>query len=57
MQLVQLLPVNDTSVYMSWWDSYPYCTLSVRPCQLLGCLCWTALPCSPQAEVAKVADG
>ena len=30
MRLVQLLPVNDTSVYMSWWDSYPYCTLSVR---------------------------
>lgn len=24
MRLVQLLPVNDTSVNMMWWDSYPY---------------------------------
>ncbi|XP_010251909.1 PREDICTED: 4-alpha-glucanotransferase DPE2 isoform X2 [Nelumbo nucifera] len=27
--LVQLLPVNDTSVHMMWWDSYPYSSLSV----------------------------
>ncbi len=25
----QVLPVNDTSVYRMWWDSYPYSTLSV----------------------------
>jgi 4-alpha-glucanotransferase len=24
MRLVQLLPINDTSVNMMWWDSYPY---------------------------------
>lgn len=22
--LVQLLPINDTSVHKMWWDSYPY---------------------------------
>lgn len=22
--LVQLLPINDTSVHQMWWDSYPY---------------------------------
>ncbi|CAA6654001.1 unnamed protein product [Spirodela intermedia] len=27
--LVQLLPVNDTSVHGTWWDSYPYSSLSV----------------------------
>ncbi|MED6204779.1 4-alpha-glucanotransferase dpe2, variant 2 [Stylosanthes scabra] len=27
--LVQLLPINDTSVNMMWWDSYPYSSLSV----------------------------
>ncbi|XP_072996367.1 4-alpha-glucanotransferase DPE2 [Typha latifolia] len=27
--LVQLLPVNDTSVHGMWWDSYPYSSLSV----------------------------
>jgi 4-alpha-glucanotransferase len=27
--LVQLLPVNDTSVNRMWWDSYPYSSLSV----------------------------
>ncbi|KAL3688287.1 hypothetical protein R1sor_014596 [Riccia sorocarpa] len=29
MRLVQLLPINDTSVNMMWWDSYPYSSLSV----------------------------
>ncbi|GAQ80801.1 4-alpha-glucanotransferase [Klebsormidium nitens] len=29
LHLVQLLPVNDTSVNMMWWDSYPYSSLSV----------------------------
>lgn len=24
LHLVQLLPVNDTSVHKMWWDSYPY---------------------------------
>lgn len=27
--LVQLLPINDTSVHGMWWDSYPYSSLSV----------------------------
>eukprot|EP00850_Spirogloea_muscicola_P021448 SM000249S08259 [mRNA] locus=s249:4308:11977:- [translate_table: standard] len=29
LRLVQLLPVNDTSVNGMWWDSYPYSSLSV----------------------------
>ncbi|KAG6552731.1 hypothetical protein Mapa_005678 [Marchantia paleacea] len=29
MRLVQLLPINDTSVNGMWWDSYPYSSLSV----------------------------
>lgn len=28
-QLIQILPINDTSVHMMWWDSYPYNSLSV----------------------------
>lgn len=28
-QLVQVLPINDTSVNKMWWDSYPYSSLSV----------------------------
>lgn len=27
--LVQVLPINDTSVHKMWWDSYPYSSLSV----------------------------
>ncbi|KAI7733269.1 hypothetical protein M8C21_007244, partial [Ambrosia artemisiifolia] len=27
--LLQLLPINDTSVHKMWWDSYPYSSLSV----------------------------
>ncbi|GBF89315.1 4-alpha-glucanotransferase [Raphidocelis subcapitata] len=30
LRLIQILPVNDTCVYGSWWDSYPYSTLSVH---------------------------
>ena len=30
MRLIQILPVNDTSVHRMWWDSYPYSSLSVR---------------------------
>jgi hypothetical protein len=29
LRLIQLLPVNDTSVYNMWWDSYPYSSVSV----------------------------
>ena len=29
MSVIQLLPITDTSVHMSWWDSYPYSSLSV----------------------------
>ena len=32
LRMVQLLPVNDTSVHMTWWDSYPYSSVSVRAC-------------------------
>lgn len=28
-QVLQILPINDTSVYKTWWDSYPYSSLSV----------------------------
>eukprot|EP00898_Chlorokybus_atmophyticus_P004883 jgi/Chlat1/5396/Chrsp35S05221 len=28
-RLIQLLPINDTSVHQMWWDSYPYSSLSV----------------------------
>jgi len=28
-RLIQLLPVNDTTVSMMWWDSYPYANVSV----------------------------
>lgn len=30
MRLIQVLPVNDTCVYGTWYDSYPYSTLSVH---------------------------
>eukprot|EP00212_Chloropicon_laureae_P005049 CAMPEP_0197491328 /NCGR_PEP_ID=MMETSP1311-20131121/5627_1 /TAXON_ID=464262 /ORGANISM="Genus nov. species nov., Strain RCC856" /LENGTH=68 /DNA_ID=CAMNT_0043035981 /DNA_START=1 /DNA_END=204 /DNA_ORIENTATION=+ len=29
MSVIQLLPVNDTSVHDNWMDSYPYSALSV----------------------------
>ncbi|KAJ7514027.1 hypothetical protein O6H91_23G023000 [Diphasiastrum complanatum] len=29
LRLIQILPVNDTSVHGMWWDSYPYSSLSV----------------------------
>lgn len=29
LRLIQLLPVNDTSATMMWWDSYPYADISV----------------------------
>jgi 4-alpha-glucanotransferase len=29
IRLIQILPVNDTSVTNTWWDSYPYSSLSV----------------------------
>eukprot|EP00884_Botryococcus_braunii_P017590 jgi/Botrbrau1/4514/Bobra.60_2s0005.1 len=29
LRLIQLLPVNDTSVHDTWWDSYPYSSVSV----------------------------
>jgi 4-alpha-glucanotransferase len=29
LQMIQLLPVNDTSIRMNWSDAYPYSTLSV----------------------------
>ena len=29
MNVVQILPVNDTTVHNTWWDSYPYSSVSV----------------------------
>ena len=29
MQMIQVLPVNDTSAYGTWYDSYPYSVISV----------------------------
>lgn len=29
LRMIQLLPVNDSCVYGMWWDSYPYCNVSV----------------------------
>ena len=29
LTVVQLLPVNDTTVHNMWWDSYPYSSVSV----------------------------
>ncbi|KAL6052916.1 4-alpha-glucanotransferase dpe2, variant 3 [Balamuthia mandrillaris] len=29
LQLIQLLPVNDTTAHGMWWDSYPYSAISV----------------------------
>ncbi len=29
LQLIQILPVNDTSAYGTWYDSYPYSVISV----------------------------
>ena len=28
-KMLQLLPVNDTRIHNSWWDSYPYSSVSV----------------------------
>ena len=46
LRLIQLLPVNDTTVYNMWWDSYPYCSVSVsaaHACPLSGaCLLMTS---------------
>ena len=36
LRMVQLLPVNDTSVDMTWRDSYPYSSVSVRS----SCCTW-----------------
>lgn len=30
LRLIQVLPVNDTTVYRMWWDSYPYSCVSVH---------------------------
>lgn len=32
--MIQLLPINDTSVYNMWWDSYPYSSISVSAAPL-----------------------
>ena len=41
LRMIQLLPVNDTTVYNMWWDSYPYSSVSVR-CHPLES------PCNPE---------
>ncbi|KAI5074640.1 hypothetical protein GOP47_0010601 [Adiantum capillus-veneris] len=54
LHLIQLLPVNDTSVNGMWWDSYPYSSLSVfalHPLYLcLQCLS-AKLPHDVQEEI------
>jgi len=56
LHMAQLLPINDTSVYMTYWDSYPYCALSVFALHPLY-LCLEELssdiPESLQAEIDK----
>lgn len=42
--LVQLLPINDTSVHKMWWDSYPYrLGLISWNCQLISHLCYFSM--------------
>ncbi|CAN1256475.1 4-alpha-glucanotransferase DPE2 [Linum perenne] len=50
--LVQLLPINDTSVNGMWWDSYPYSSLSVCALHPLY-LRVQALSANLQADVKK----
>jgi len=45
-RLIQLLPINDTSVYNMWWDSYPYNAISVFALHPLY-LCLDALSGTP----------
>ncbi|KAH7331911.1 hypothetical protein KP509_20G057000 [Ceratopteris richardii] len=59
LHLIQLLPVNDTSVNGMWWDSYPYSSLSVfalHPLYLrLQCLS-SNLPHDIQEEIKHAKD-
>uniref|UniRef100_A0A1J3EMA5 4-alpha-glucanotransferase n=1 Tax=Noccaea caerulescens TaxID=107243 RepID=A0A1J3EMA5_NOCCA len=56
LHLVQLLPVNDTSVHKMWWDSYPYSSLSVfalHPLYLRVQALSERLPEDVKAEIQK----
>lgn len=49
--MIQLLPVNDTSVYNMWWDSYPYSSVSVRlPARTSPVTSLSGQPCIPPAS-------
>ncbi|XP_006658074.1 4-alpha-glucanotransferase DPE2 [Oryza brachyantha] len=54
--LVQLLPINDTSVHGMWWDSYPYSSLSVfalHPLYLRVQALSDAIPGDIKDEIAR----
>ncbi|KAG2638906.1 hypothetical protein PVAP13_2NG623200 [Panicum virgatum] len=54
--LVQLLPINDTSVNGMWWDSYPYSSLSVfalHPLYLRVQALSDAIPADEEIQQAK----
>ncbi|XP_044964464.1 4-alpha-glucanotransferase DPE2 [Hordeum vulgare subsp. vulgare] len=54
--LVQLLPINDTSVHKMWWDSYPYSSLSVfalHPLYLRVQALSDAIPADVKEEISK----
>lgn len=56
LRLLQLLPVNDTSVHGMWWDSYPYSSLSVfalHPLYLRLQELDEELPADIQAEIEQ----
>ena len=52
--VVQILPVNDTTVHNTWWDSYPYSSVSVFA---LHPLYLRVKPMIEEAEAAAAAEG
>ncbi|GMN64331.1 hypothetical protein TIFTF001_033402 [Ficus carica] len=57
--LVQLLPINDTSVHKMWWDSYPYSSLSVfalHPLYLRVQALSDKIPQDIKAEIEKAKE-
>ncbi|CAL5220743.1 g2802 [Coccomyxa viridis] len=53
LRMIQLLPVNDTSVYNMWWDSYPYSSVSVFALHPLYLSLSALAPSSMPADIAK----
>lgn len=57
--LIQLLPLNDTSVHRMWWDSYPYSSLSVfalHPLYLRVQALSSNIPEEVKQEILKAKD-